>query len=254
MIWEELVRTALLGVERTPLSAATLAHLKTLGINVEENTDTQNILEAVAYYAQLQKIDFQLVKSDFTLPKKAKKSSAAVKYMDVTTASLLEKIINKYHLAIEEFSLLAQENEQFIPPEKVPICLNIVREKDNYWDSIAPMLDENGWWLLDKNKYWKFLKNRPYKPVEILLDRIYQSTRSLKDFRDSLANGRTYLDNSDWQAVKRAAFFADLNQYDDLTSNWDENALHHPIWNSNLSQLFDILEFRKNMIQSIQSA
>ncbi|MEN0045821.1 MAG: hypothetical protein AAF806_02045 [Bacteroidota bacterium] len=251
-MWQELLKIALIGAERTPLSDEMKEELAALGIPVEEQSETQSLLESIAYYAQLEKINISI--SDFKgqRPSVVREAPYPVRFISSNSIKHFQTILSKWQLSLPEFSRYAQENSLFLPPEYLPLAFNYVRENEKSWDSIAPLVEEHGWWLVSKNKYWKFLANRPYRTIEIPKTRVFQATQGIKEFQESLQGGRTYLDQADWNRIKRLAFSADLNQYDSLRNNWNPQALSHPMWNGNLNQLFRILDFRRAMIKTLQ--
>jgi len=250
-MWQELLKIALIGAERTPLSEEVKEKLAALGIPVKEQSEVQSLLEGIAYYGQLEKISISTPEFKGQIPTLVKQASYPVQFITTISIKHFQTILSKWQLALPEFSLHAQQHGLFLPPEYLPLAFNFVKEQEKSWDSIAPLIEEHGWWLIDKSKYWNFLVNRPYKTIEIPQIRIQQATQGIKDFQQSLQSGRTYLDQSDWNRIKRLAFSADLNQYDFLRNNWNPHTLSHPIWNGNLNQIFEILDFRRKMIKSL---
>ncbi|MEM8526237.1 MAG: hypothetical protein AAGG68_16470 [Bacteroidota bacterium] len=253
-MWQELLKIALIGAERTPLSEDMQEKLAALGIPVEEQSEVQSLLEGVSYFGQLEKINIATRDFKGARPNLVRKASYPVHYLSEKSVEDFQTILSKWQLALPEFSLHARQNGCFLPPEYLPLAFNCVRENNKTWDSIAPLVEEHGWWLVGKNEYWKFLVDRPYRTVEIPKSRIHQATQGIKDFQESLQGGRTYLDQTDWNRIKRLAFSADLNQYDALRNNWNPQALNHPMWNGNLNQIFRILDFRRAMIRALQAA
>ncbi|MEM9887883.1 MAG: hypothetical protein AAF849_18455 [Bacteroidota bacterium] len=251
--WQTLNKIALLGLDRSPIPKEILAELAKLGANADKNTDTQNLLEAIAYHAQLQKVKLPIEDFKGQLPPEARSAPYAVKYINTRSLQHFQEILQKRLLALPEFSLHAQAWQLFLPPEWLPMALEIVRSNLKNWNHIAPLMEENGWWLLNKNPYWISLKDRPYRKAEIPPNRIAQATQGIRDFQASLASGRTYLDQSDWLRLVKWVYHANLETYDQIRNDWPQQVLTHPMWQGRLNQLFDILDFRRNMIQALES-
>lgn len=252
-MWQELLKIALIGAERAPLSEEMKAELTALGISVEEQSEVQSLLESIAYYVQLEKINILTSNFKGQRPSVVREASYPIRFISPVSIQHFQTVLQKWQLALTEFSLHAQENSLYLPPEYLPLAFNYVKENEKSWDSIAPLVEEHGWWLVSKNKYWKFLADRPYRTIEIPNTRIYQATQGIKDFQQSLQAGRTYMDQMDWNRIKRLAFSADLNQYDALRNNWNPQALNHQIWNGNVNQISRILDFRRGMIRTLQA-
>jgi len=253
-MWQELVKIALIGTERTPLSEEMKATLVELGLPVDEQAETQSLLEGISYATQLEKINISFSAFEGERLSKVKQAVHPVSFISDISKQHFQSILKKWQLALPEFSLHVQANGLFLPPECLPEAFNFVKGNEKSWDSIAPLIGEHGWWLLGQNKYWQFLTHRPYKTLEVPQSRIHQATQGIKDFQESLQAGRTYLDQSDWNRIKRYAFSADLRQYDTLRNNWNPQALNHPMWNGNLNQIFQILDFRRRVIRTLQAA
>ena len=58
MIWKNLIKTALIGTDRSELSESTLEELKKLGVEIEA-TPANILLEGATLYAQMRKAGFQ---------------------------------------------------------------------------------------------------------------------------------------------------------------------------------------------------
>ena len=144
-MWQELLKIALIGAERTSLSEEMKAELSALGIPIEEQSETQSLLESISYYAQLEKIN--ITTSDFKgqRPARVREASYPVQFISMNSVKHFQTILSKWQLALPEFSLHAQENSLFLPPEYLPLAFNYVRENEKSWDSIAPLVEEHGW-------------------------------------------------------------------------------------------------------------
>ncbi|MEM9848485.1 MAG: hypothetical protein AAF847_11385 [Bacteroidota bacterium] len=250
--WQSINKIALLGVDRAPIPSEILEELEQLGAAVASHTDTQNVLEAAAYHAQLQKITLPIEEVKGQLPPKARIAPYEVKYISTRSTQHFQEILQQRSLALQEFSLHAQDQALFLLPELLPSALETVRANLKNWNYIAPLMEENGWWLLNKNPHWTSLKDRPYRRIAIPANRVAQATRGIQDFQIALANGRTYLDQSDGSRLMRWAYYANLEAYDRLRNDWSPDILGHPMWQGRLHQLFDTLKFRQEMCRALE--
>lgn len=246
--WKEIEKIALIGTDHLPISEALLRKLQQLGIAVGENTDVQTLLEALAYYAQLQKTSMPIQTTSvasltppFSFPK--------VHYLPFPLVALLFRILRKHPSALQEFIDLAQKKNRFIPPEYVPQLLPFLEHKHAYpqWHLVRLLLDQQGLWLLQQHSNWHhFLKRKGeaklWNPKEVVV-----ATKELLRFQAELNERLSYLENLHWQRIKDWTYQADLKQYDQLRRNWEPTATQSSMWSNRLFQLFGILDFRKKM-------
>ena len=156
MIWKQLEKIALLGSERSTLSPEMQEALTTKGINTDQEI-TKIILEAVAYYAPLQKAGWQPKKWEGSLLP----SSKEVNQQSCSNKSRqhLATILEKYPKLIPEFIDGMQTNKKCIPPELLPPLFEKSLKDEILWSQIENRIGERGKWLLPLNPAWSKLRS-----------------------------------------------------------------------------------------------
>ncbi len=238
LIWEELNRIALLGTSRVKFSPILLSRLQSLGISIEEASDSRVVLEAIAMLATLKKITPELSMFEGTLPEKID-SDASTVYLPTKCITIFNKILNDYTAALPEFSILAQQKNWKLPSILSPLALDLVLQYSAHWDAVAPLLDANAWWLMEQNKNWQFLKTLSFQPLERPLER----TTAANNYLYAVANGGQLTH----QGIAHAYWF-DVLEYDEhLEEKWHRATANDYNRSHTMKEIKRILAFRKNM-------
>lgn len=152
MLWEELVKTALLGTERSTLSKQTLQTLAANGIDIDEEP-AKVILQAAAFYGQQRKVGFVLPTYSGELPAPIKNTNVQIcSYKSSRHLALILK--GDYELALPEFIHHLTINKKQLPPESLPKLLNDYKKQAEFRDKLLPVLGERGSWLIQQNPGW----------------------------------------------------------------------------------------------------
>ena len=156
MIWKQLVKTALLGTERSTLTAEMQEALTAKGINTGQEI-TKTILEAVAYYAPLQKAGWQPKEwnGELLTPSKEISQQACSNKSRQHLATILEK----HPKLIPEFIEGMQANKKCIPPELLPPLFEKSLKEETLWSQLENSIGERGKWLLPLNPAWNKLRS-----------------------------------------------------------------------------------------------
>ncbi len=156
MIWKQLEKIALLGTERSTLTPAMQEVLTAKGINTDQEI-TKTVLEAVAYYAPLQKAGWQPKVWEGTLlpPSKEVNQQACSNKSRQHLATILEK----YPKLIREFIEAMQANKKYIPPELLPPLFEKSLKDEVLWNQVGHNIGERGKWLLSLNPAWNKLRS-----------------------------------------------------------------------------------------------
>ena len=155
MIWKNLIKTAINGTDRTELSESTLAELKKLGVNIDDNP-ANVLLEGATLYAQMRKAGFQPQqwKGDIPLPAQKDKTKICSK----NSSDHLAMILNgAYTEALDEFIQHLIGNKKTLPPELLPELLEKCRNDKTLWKKLRFAIGERGHWLIEQNSDWQFL-------------------------------------------------------------------------------------------------
>ncbi len=245
LVWEELNRIALLGTSRADFSPGMLSSLRSLGIPIEDTSDSKIVLEALALLGNLKKLIPELSTLEGTLPKKVNLDTNT-DCLPVKHVAFFIKILQEYQGALAEFSTLAQQRKWKLPSALSPLALNLVLQNVSYWDAVAPLLDEAAWWVIEQNKDWQFLKTLPFQPLERPLERISKANHYLHE-----AGSGNLLTHQ--EGIEHAYWF-EILQYDEyLKEKWHRAVANDYHRNYSMKAIINILEFRKNMHFSFDS-
>lgn len=155
MTWKNLIKTALIGTDRSELSESTLEELKQLGVDIEMNP-ANILLEGATLFAQMRKAGFQPKKWEGEIPLPSQNDK--VKICSKKSSDHLAMILNgTYETALDEFIQHLIFNKKSLPPELLPELLEKCRSDKALWQKLHLAIGERGNWLIDQNEDWHFL-------------------------------------------------------------------------------------------------
>lgn len=247
MMWSELARIALLGLDRAKITDDLLRQIEQLGIEVSENDATTILLETAAALSQHQKV-FSLPSFEGQLPKAARKSPIPEQFITPAAAACFQEAVAQFPKCLNEFSLLAQAQEQLLSPELLPIALEVVKEEIRYWNAIAPLIGERGWWLVGQRERWHFLKKKPYRAVEISKRRINEANVFVQQVFQQPTN--TFLDEYSLRKLFESAYLLDISFYKQQVLGEFSSTRERPHYQ--LAAFYKIVAFREQMIKAFQ--
>lgn len=155
MIWKNLVKTALIGTDRSDLSESTLEKLEELGVDIEANS-ANVLLEGAALYAQMRKAGFQPKKwkDEISLPAQQDE----LKICSKKSSEHLAMILNgSFAPALDTYIQQLIANKKSLPPELLPELLEKCRSDKTLWEKLKGAIGERGNWLIEQNEDWHFL-------------------------------------------------------------------------------------------------
>lgn len=156
MRWKELVKLALLGTDRSSLSAAMKAELRGYGIDTDKEI-TEVVLESAALYAPLQKAGYVPIKWEKDLMEKSSEEQLAP--CTKSSANHLSLILmGRYPYALIEFVQTMANYQKCVPFELLPELLDKCTKDEVLWQQVQPIIGYRGNWLLDLNPIWQKLK------------------------------------------------------------------------------------------------
>lgn len=154
MAWQELVKIALLGTERSSLSEEAKELLDTYGLNVKAELP-KLILEGAALFSQMNKAGFKLKNFEGTMPAAVKNDGGEI--CSPRTARHLRLILKgTFEPALPEFIFHLNKNKKQLPPDSLPDLLDQCQKDKELWEKMAPAIGERGHWLLAQNPDWQF--------------------------------------------------------------------------------------------------
>lgn len=155
MIWQEIVKTALLGTERSHLPNSTLQQLEALGVDIDEE-ETTVLLQAAAIFHQQQKVAAPL--NDFCGELPQRVADESLKVCSVRSAHHLQLILNQsFEGVLDEFIFHLNENQKQLPPELLPDLLTASIKDEKLFQQLQPALGQRGTWLIQQNPEWQKL-------------------------------------------------------------------------------------------------
>ncbi len=158
MAWQQLVKTALLGIENSQLPETVLQVLQAKGIRTEADP-AMVLLEGAAVFWQLQKAGFLLQSYEGNFPEPA--AFATQKYCTPAAGSCLAFMLHGFHKkAIPEFFYRLKLNQQILLPELLPALFKSSIRSKGLWNLARPHIGAHGEWLLQQNPEWQVLVKR----------------------------------------------------------------------------------------------
>lgn len=158
-IWDNILRTAVVGTERGPLPTSIS---ESLGLNVGSDS-AQVLLEALATGVLLRKAGHPLVISlgryaSFSPALPAEAHHAKEGHLPPSALHLLPSILHGHHAALlDEWLSLLVKNGLQIPPEYLPELLDRAERDAVFWEKLRPAVSARGTWLAAQNPTWQSL-------------------------------------------------------------------------------------------------
>lgn len=155
MIWKNLIKTALIGTDRSDLSKSTLEEFEKLGVDIDA-TPANILLEGATLYAQMRKAGFQPEKwkDDIPFPAQKDKSKICSKKSSEHLAMILT---GSFTPALDNYIEQLIFNKKSLPPELLPELLEKCRSDKTLWGKLKNAIGERGNWLIEQNEDWHFL-------------------------------------------------------------------------------------------------
>ncbi len=156
MQWDELVKLALLGTDRSSLSPAMKVELQGYGIDTDKEI-TEVVLESAALYAPLQKAGYE--PKIWEQPLLAKSREEILANCNKQSAIHLSLILTgRYPYALTEFVQGMADYQKCLPFEFLPTLLDKCVKDEFLWEQIEPIIGYRGNWLIELNPAWQKLK------------------------------------------------------------------------------------------------
>ncbi len=155
MRWNELVKLALLGTDRSTLSPAMKVELEGYGIDTEKEI-TEVVLESAALYAPLQKAGFQPKQWEGeALNPSPEEELASCRIKSANHLGLI--LEGRYAGALTEFVERMADYNKCLPFELLPELLDKCVKDEELWHNLKPIIGNRGNWLIQLNPAWQKL-------------------------------------------------------------------------------------------------
>lgn len=158
MIWQEIVKAALIGTGRANLPPVVTQASKALGIDQSLPPETQ-LLHVATAYAQMHKAGKEAIQWTEALPDPGDTSDANVCPPEATR--FLYRILGgEYEELLPEFIQNLVDRQMSLPPETLPDLLQQALNKKEFWAQIKGAVGKRGQWLVQLNPAWQAFSNR----------------------------------------------------------------------------------------------
>lgn len=147
-----MVKTALLGTDRSPLSTQTIDFLTRRGIY--PNADpAQNALKAAAVLGRFQRLKAKESPSIDPLPHPCPTDNG--EYCNPITTRLLDSILQGTHVSVwPEFVTLTRKYKRLLPPRSLPDIFENPTFLESLLEDWPAMIGQRGIWLMQQNPDW----------------------------------------------------------------------------------------------------
>lgn len=152
-MWEELIKTTLLGTERTEISENLRSFLEACKLPPVTSEEAQ-LLELLSIYAPMKKASVEDLKLELKKPQKiAREKTCSPK----AARSLNAMLGGIYADALPEFFGLLSQKKMTLPPSSLPGLFEKSLTNPIFWNQVQPVLGNSGEWLLYQNPDWDLL-------------------------------------------------------------------------------------------------
>ncbi len=150
-MWKELVKTTLLGTERTEVSDQLESFLKQCKLAPAKSSE-EELLQLLSIYATAKKSKILTQKIDVSLPVETKEETQPC---SAEAAKKLQLVLKgTYAAALPEFFYLLSKKEQTLPPSSLPDLFEKSLTDATLWQQIQNFMPPFGEWLLHQNEDW----------------------------------------------------------------------------------------------------
>ncbi len=151
LIWKDLVKTALIGTDKTTPSVSTLNELKNLGVITEDNTEA--VLQGAGVLTMLRKGGFPLRNFNNEMPQPCAQETKPL--CSLKSAQHLREILRgTFEPALMEFFYYAELNNKIIPCEYLPELFTLALKDKKIPALLCAVMGNRGEWLAKQNNDW----------------------------------------------------------------------------------------------------
>jgi hypothetical protein len=250
---QDLIKTALMGTDRSTPSVFLLEKAKNLGVKSDEATEI--VLEVAGITALMEKSGLILNGFDKALPEAA--AVETKRLCSPRSAAQLKEILGgKMDEAWGEFVSYAEKSNKIIPPEFLPQLIHYCRGNAQLWVALRPIIGERGLWLVTQHPDWQSLlsiKVEDAAPPQYL-SLSEEETRVLaKDILNTIKQNRFVATDDKKISIdfKDLAFHSHIGMSSALFNMFSEDLPYQ--WQQKINTLFNVLRFRKEMIEGLEN-
>lgn len=159
-MWQNIVKTALLGTQRSQLSESDKLALNEFGVKTDAEP-ARIVLQSAALMGQMQRIGQELPKRKGGLPMAA--ATETLEFCSEKAAYNLRLMLSseEFAPALPEFLRHLENAKKILPPEALPQVLNECIANEILWEAIQNAIGERGKWLALQHPKWRNLLVEP---------------------------------------------------------------------------------------------
>ena len=249
-MWRNLVKTALIGTDKSTPSVSTLDTLEGMGVKTDDIAQT--VLQGVGILSLMRKGGFPLMDFNGALPEACE--TEIEQFCSTQSVQHLKEILTgKHSEAMGEFAFYAQQYKKIMPPEILPQLLHFSRSNKQLWAIVRPIIGKRGEWLLKQNSDWKHLEKQmaPETPIGFGQLTNEETLKQAREIATLLNNNRLI-----WASEKKIttqlksfAYFAAIS----LSENLNYFFLNElgQVGNTQIEEVYKIFFFRKEAINAL---
>jgi Family of unknown function (DUF5691) len=251
-MWQNLIKIALIGTDKSTPSVSTLDTLKEMGIKTEDVSEA--VLEGAGMLSLMRKGGYPLESFKGKLPDTCEKETET--YISTQAARYLKEILSgKHEAALGEFAFYAQQHKKIISPEFLPQLLNFSRNDKEVWAIVHPIIGKRGEWLLEQNNQWAALKKQVTTEIPTGFGQM-TSEETFKRAREivTLLNNNRFIGSSDKKItseLKIFAYLAPISLIENLNYLFSSELIQSG--DSLILDVYKIFFFRKEMINALNN-
>jgi Family of unknown function (DUF5691) len=261
-MWQDLIKTSLIGTDKSTPSVQTLEKLKEMGVKADDASEI--VLTGAGMLCLMRKGGYPL--SDFrgTLPVLCE-AETALGCSPKSVSHLKAILYGDYEEALEEFLFLLKTHNTVLPAQFLPKLFHYCRGNRVLWAMVEPVIGQKGKWLLQQNEDWVHLAKMP-KNIQNL-DGTSQDTKggifqqltneeTLKEARDIVnvlnTNRFVWVDDKKINLeLRRFAFRANTDLVENLNHFFAVELAQSMV--SKMQGVSKILFFRQEMKRTFQN-
>jgi hypothetical protein len=163
-MWQDLIKTSLIGTDKCTPSVSTLEKLNEMGVKAEDVSEI--VLTGAGMLCLMRKGGYPL--SDFKgmLPELCESETALI--CSSKSVSHLKAILDgDYEEALEEFLSLLKTHNAVLPAQFLPKLFHYCRGNRVLWAMVEPVIGQKGKWLLQQNEDWSHLLTLPVNAPKV---------------------------------------------------------------------------------------
>ena len=158
LMWQDLIKTSLIGTDKCTPSVSTLGKLNEMGVKADDLSEI--ILIGAGMLCLMRKGGYPLTNFKGTLPELCEPETALV--CSSKSVSHLKAILyGDYEEALEEFLFLLKTHNAVLPAQFLPKLFHYCRGNRVLWAMVEPVIGQKGKWLLQQNEDWSHLARMP---------------------------------------------------------------------------------------------